>query len=380
MATPARVLVPGTPGPDLLVAHPQASLLRGEDGDDVLIDGPGSDSLHGGGGQNRLYGGPGSDYYSHSRYSGGRDEILDFDPSPAWVNVNLDTLIISESLEEFGPFERREDDLLIGLGGEAGVVTVKYFFLDPAFRIEVFRFGATTVTDEQMLRNFHIDPTMPLGRSADNPPAYTGGLIRLTGNERAERLVAADRPTYLLGRGGNDLLIGSRHGDVLNGGRSAPMFLGDNHWNRLYGGPGDDYYPVDSNVDFGDQQIYDYDPTPGNVDTLHIRGDVGGAAGIRMNGAVGGDLIIELYTEQRIVIDNYFLDRAFVVEKIRFDDGSVLEEAAIRLHLGLPPVAPTQASLSTPDHCCPSEAPAPEADGLLGLLLVVGALLGHAGG
>ncbi|HSX70000.1 MAG TPA: calcium-binding protein, partial [Pseudomonas sp.] len=239
----------------------------------------------------------------------------------------------------------------------------------------VFRFGATTITDEQVLRNFQIDPTMPLGRSADNPPSYTGDLIRLTGNEFANRLVAADRPTYLLGRGGNDLLIGSRHGDVLNGGSSEPMFLGDNHWNRLYGGPGDDYYQVDSAVDFGDHQIYDYDPTPGNVDTLQVRGDVGGAAGVYMNGAVGGDLIIELYNEQRIVIDNYFLDRAFVVEKIRFDDGSVLDEAAIRQRVGLPPpVSPPQASLNMPQPASVVEAP-PPGDSWLSLVLLAGAAL-----
>src|SRR6218665_3842895 len=174
MAVPSRVLVPGPPGNDLLVAHPEPSRLLGGDGDDVLIDGPGSDSLVGGAGHNRLYGGLGSDYYTYDPNAGGRDEILDFDPSPPWVNQNMDTLIIDESLESFGPFERYQDDLLIGLNGEPGVVVGRHFFLDPAFRIEVFRFGSTVVTDEQVLRNFHIDPLMALGRSADNPPTYTG--------------------------------------------------------------------------------------------------------------------------------------------------------------------------------------------------------------
>lgn len=376
MAVPPRVTVQGTSGDDLLVAPAEPSRLVGGAGDDILIDSAGSDALVGGAGHNRLYGGLGSDYYTYELGGAGRDEILDFDPSPSWINVNLDTLIISESLEEFGPFERRDDDLLIGLSGEPGVVTVKYFFLDPAFRIEIFRFGNTVVTDEQILRNFHIDPTMPIGRSADNPPTYSGDLIRLTGNEQANRLSAADRPTYLLGRGGNDLLIGSRQGDVLNGGSSKPMFLGDNHWNRLYGGPGNDYYQVESVVDFGDHQIYDYDPTPGNLDTLQIRGDVGGATGIHMSGVVGGDLIIELYTEQRIVIDNYFLDRAFVVEKIVFDDGSVLDEAAVRQRLGLPPPAAPQASLSTPANCCITDGAAQVGDTWLNLALLAGAALG----
>ncbi len=82
MAVPSRVLVPGTPGNDLLVAHPEPSRRLGGDGDDVLIDGPGSDSLVGGAGHNRLYGGLGSDYYTYDLNAGGRDEILDFDPSP----------------------------------------------------------------------------------------------------------------------------------------------------------------------------------------------------------------------------------------------------------------------------------------------------------
>lgn len=376
MTAPSRLLVQGTPGNDLLVAHPQPSRLLGDAGDDVLIDGPGSDSLIGGADHNRLYGGLGADYYTYDLNVAGRDEILDFDPTPG----NIDTLIIGESLEAFGPFERYQDDLLIGMNGESGVVIVRHFFLDPAFRIERFRFGATTVTDQQMLRNFHIDPEAPPGRTADDPPAYTGERIRLTGNEQAERLVAGDQATYLLGRGGNDLLIGSRHSDLLNGGGSVPMFLGDNHWNLLYGGPGDDYYQVDYSWEFGDQRIYDYDTTPGNLDTLHIRGEVEPAY-VRFSGGPPGDLILELDSEQRIVITNYFLNKAFVVEKIRFDDGTVLDEAAVRQRMGLPPAAPPpQASLSTPAHCCVGEPPVVEADGLLGLVLAAGALLGRAGG
>ena len=87
-----------------------------------------------------------------------------------------------------------------------------------------------------------------------------------------------------------------------------------------------------------------------------------------------------LDNEQRIVIDNYFLDRAFVVEKIRFDDGTVLDEAAVRQRMGLPAAASPQASLSTPGHCCPGAAPEPAADGLLGLALAAGAVLARAGG
>ena len=367
----SRVLVNGTPGDDLLIARPEPSRLLGGDGNDILLDGPGSDLLVGGGGNNRLHGGLGDDYYRYELYAGGLDLILDFDPTPG----NLDTLIISESLEEIGPFERYGDDLLIGLQGEPGVVTIRHFFLDAAFRIERFRFGAVTLTDQDVLRSFHIDPQMPTGRSADDPPSYTGERIRLTGRQHADRLVAGDQPTYLVGRGGNDLLIGSRYSDVLNGGDSVPMMLGDNQWNLLHGGPGNDHYVVAFTDSQARQRILDYDPTPGNLDTLHIRGPIT-AQDAYLSGSEGGHLSIELYDE-RIVIEHYFLDRAFVIERIRFDDGTVLDEAAVRQRLGLTPPRPAQAGSLEPE-ALPATPLADGSEGAWPLLL--GALLGQLGG
>lgn len=313
----SRLLINGTPGNDLLVARPEPSRLLGGDGNDVLIDGPGSDLLQGGAGNNRLYGGLGDDYYSYT-YPG-RDLILDFDPTPG----NVDTLIFDGvSLEEMGPFERYEDDLLIGILGEPGLVTIRHFFLDPAFRIERFRFGGFTVTDKEMLRNFHLDPDAPPGPVADVPPRYTGERIRLSGSDRSERLVAGDAATYITGRKGNDLLIGSRYSDVLAGGESFE-FLGSNVWNRLYGGPGGDYYHVDYSWEYGRQWIYDYDTTPGNIDTLHVRG--ARIENLSWVSRSQNSLYLELDSEQRVVIENYFLHPAFVIEKIRFDDGVLLE-------------------------------------------------------
>jgi len=366
----SRLLINGTPGDDLLVAQPVPSRLLGGEGNDILIDGPGSDLLEGGAGNDRLYGGVGDDYYRYDINAVSRDVILEFDPTPG----NIDTLIMAESLESFGPFERYQDDLLIGMSGEPGLITVRHFFLDSAFRIERFRFGAVTLSDEDVLRAFHIDPEMPTGRSADEPPVYTGERLRLTGKDKADRLVAGDQASYLLGRGGNDLLIGSRHSDVLDGGNSVDMMLGDNQWNRLYGGPGDDYYRVDYVGWQGNQRILDYDTTPGNLDTLHIRGDMQPQY-VRFYGSERGNLIMEL-DEQRIVIEHYFLDRAFVIEKIRFDDGSVLTEKEVRQRALQPSArAPQAQSLSpAPPPIAALESGQPE------LLLLVGPVLGRPGG
>lgn len=388
----SRLLINGTPGDDLLVAQPSPSRMLAGGGNDILLDGPGSDLLEGSGGINRLFGGLGNDYYRHDIYAEGRQLILDIDPTPG----NIDTLIVEESLEELGPFERYGDDLLIGLHSQPAVITVRQFFLDASFRIERFRFGATTLTDQDVLRAFLIDPQMPTGRSADDPPRQTGDRIRLTGGQAAERLVAADQASYILGRGGNDLLIGSRYSDLLNGGDSVPMMLGDNQWNRLYGGPGNDYYQVDYSGWQGNQRILDYDTTPGNLDTLHIRGPIAPQY-VRFYGGERGDLIMEL-DEQRIVVENYFLNRAFVIEKIRFDDGSVLNEAAIRRRLNLSPPASAQTGSvqtgsiqtgsiqtgSVPQHDGNwPEVAAPDlvaADTPLGLLMLGAALASRLGG
>ena len=380
MPATTRITLRGSATADVLSAKPEPSRLLGLGGNDILIDGPASDLLEGGPGLNRLHGGPGNDYYRYDLYGEGRDVILDIDPTPG----NIDTLIVAESLEEFGPFERYADDLLIGLHGQPGVITVRHFFLDQAFRIERFRFGATSLSDKDILRSFHIDPDLPTGPGADDPPSHTGERIRLTGRQAADRLVAGDAASYIQGRGGNDLLIGSRYSDVLNGGDSVPMMLGDNQWNRLYGGPGNDYYPVDYIGWQGNQRILDYDPTPGNLDTLHVRGAIEPQY-VRFYGSEHGDLVMEL-DEQRLVIENYFLNRAFVIEKIRFDDGSVLNEAAIRRRLNLSP-PPSAQTPSLQSHSLTSSPAMPDVatpgvlavDTPLSLLMLGAALVSQLG-
>lgn len=374
MADFSRVLVQGSNADDVLAARPEPSRLLGDYGDDVLIDSPGSDSLSGGAGRNRLFGGAGNDYYVYEPTLGGRDEILDIDVLEPPVGGQLDTLIIGEGFESFGPLERSRDDLLIGINGEPGAVVVKYFFRDPVFRIERFRFGSTVVSDDQVMRSFHLDPT----RAHASYGYYQTGDLAVFQTPWASRMVARDEATYLKGWRGDNILIGSRHADVLDGGFSEEYQFGEISWNQLYGGPGDDIYKVQLER-YGnrvDNQIYDYDPTPGNIDTLYFQGAFDPSL-MRFSKGPSDDLMVETGYGHRLVIINYFLDKSFKVEKIRFDDGTVLNEADVLQRMGLPvPVSP-QASLSTPIPLSTIERPEPAADGLLGLLLAAGAALTH---
>ncbi|WP_252271949.1 calcium-binding protein [Pseudomonas subflava] len=377
MADFSRVLVQGSNADDVLAARPEPSRLSGDYGNDVLIDSPGSDELNGGAGHNRLYGGAGNDYYVYEPTLGGRDEILDIDVLEPPGGGQLDTLIIGEGFESFGPLERSRDDLLIGINGEPGVVVVKYFFRDPVFRIERFRFGSTVVSDDQVMRSFHLDPTRAYAAS-DNFYYHTGDLVVLQ-SVWASRLVARDEATYLKGWRGDNILIGSRHGDVLDGGFSEYYHFGEISWNQLYGGPGDDIYKVQLEM-YGkpvNNQIYDYDPAPGNVDTLYFQGAFDPSL-MRFSKGPSDDLMVETGYGHRLVIINYFLDKSFKVEKIRFDDGTVLNETDVLQRMGLPvPVSP-QASLSTPIPLSTLERLEPSSDGLLSLVLAAGAALTHS--
>lgn len=374
MADFSRVLVQGSNADDVLAARPEPSRLLGDYGDDVLIDSPGSDSLSGGAGRNRLFGGAGNDYYVYEPTLGGRDEILDIDVLEPPGGGQLDTLIIGEGFESFGPLERSRDDLLIGINGEPGVVVVKYFFRDPVFRIERFRFGSTVVSDDQVMRSFHLDPT----RAHASYGYYQTGDLAVFQTAWASRMVARDEATYLKGWRGDNILIGSRHADVLDGGSSEEYQFGEISWNQLYGGPGDDIYKVQLEM-YGrrhDNQIYDYDPTPGNIDTLYFQGAFDPSL-VRFSRGPSDDLMVETDYGHRLVIINYFLDKAFKVEKIRFDDGTVLDETDVLQRMGLPvPVSP-QASLSTPIPLSTLERPEPSSDGLLNLVLAAGAALTH---
>jgi Ca2+-binding RTX toxin-like protein len=374
-----RELIQGTPGDDLLVSKPAPSRLVGGEGDDVLLAGPGSTSLNGGGGHNRLYGGPDVNYYVHHVENGGYDVIFNFGEPDDWED-GADSLIVNAELESIHPVERMGDDLWIGIDGEPGRIVVKDFFLHSNFQLIGFRFESRALDTEAVMERFLVSryglprvPTKPL------PIVYTGNLRRYDGTNGPDLLkVPGGRipAAHLSGHSGNDVLLGGPRSDLLNGGTSTPIFPGAANIDRLLGGLGDDYYQVDvvTGDDTSHQQIYDFDPTGPNLDTLHIRGAIG-VASVRFSGGPPGDLVLELPNEQRIVITNYFLHEFFLVEKIRFDDGTVLDEAGVRELMGLPARVAPQASVLTPPPSHLAEVPPLAGDGWLSLVLLAGAAL-----
>ncbi|WP_252271948.1 calcium-binding protein [Pseudomonas subflava] len=374
-----RELIQGTPGDDLLVSKPAPSRLVGGEGDDVLLAGPGSTSLDGGGGHNSLYGGPDVNYYVHHVENGGYDVIFNFGEPDSWEEVG-DTLIVNAERESIHPIERMGHDLMIGIDGEPGRIVLKDFFLHSDFQLARFRFGTRYWDSEHMLEERFLVSRygLPLAPPKPLPILYTGNLRRYDGTNgpdvlKVPRSVAA---AHLSGHSGNDVLLGGSGGDLLNGGVSTPIFPGAASVDRLLGGLGDDYYQVDvvTGEDTSHQQIYDFDPSGPNLDTLHIRGGIG-LASVRFNGGPPGDLVLELPNEQRIVITNYFLHESFLVEKIRFDDGTVLDEADVRELMGLPAREAPQVGLLTPAHSSVAEAQPPVSDGWLSLVLLAGAAL-----
>ena len=118
-----------------------------------------------------------------------------------------------------------------------------------------------------------------------------------------------DYDKVLIGSDGNDTLRGGNGDDILIGGR------GDD---RLEGGKGNDTY-VFSKGD-GQDTIYDYDLTPGNIDTIKFTDVLDGELTFHR---VSNNLVIRYGENDSITILNHYSGTAYQIEQVEFADGAI---------------------------------------------------------
>lgn len=164
-----RDTVLGGAGHDHLDGGAGNDVLHGGEGHDVLLGGSGDDLLAGGEGNDRLAGGLGDDLYV---YELGGHELIE-------ETGGADTLRLGEGiLPEGVRLERRREDLVLELKGDAGSLTVKDWFASEAARIETIEFAEGTSWNGDEIRSRlarqkprkrghgepHHDPGHPHGR------------------------------------------------------------------------------------------------------------------------------------------------------------------------------------------------------------------------
>ncbi len=295
----------GTAGADVLQGNAEANYLEGLDGNDTLLGGAGDDVLDGGAGNDVLYGGSsgyasnagaGNDTYLFGRGSG-QDTIHDYDTTAG----NIDTIrLVGLNLSDV-TLKRDGNDFLISVKGTSDVLRVADWGLGSAYRIERLQFADGSVLE---------------GTALVAPFLGTAGNDTLTGTADADLLMGLEGNDVLFGGAGDDLLDGGAGNDTLYGGASGYTATA---------GAGNDTYLFGRG--YGQDTIYDYDTTAGNIDTIRLLGLNQSDVTLKRDGK---DFLITVNgTSDVLRVADWSLGAAARIERLQFADGSVLEGAAL---------------------------------------------------
>ncbi|MGH9894286.1 MAG: calcium-binding protein, partial [bacterium] len=225
-------IVDGGAGNDRLEGGNGDDALAGGAGDDMLIGGEGTDLLHGESANDTLDGGAGNDIYRFGRGSG-LDTVRDADSTAGNVDViRLDADILPPDVR----VSRDQWNLYLTINGTDDKLILEDWFQDDASKVEHVEFADGTVWDVAALLTKASTPT-----------------------EDSDYLAGTSSADTLLGLGGDDQLYGDAGNDILGGGAGT---------DTLYGGSGNDVYLFGRGD--GQDLIYDYDATPGNIDTVRL--------------------------------------------------------------------------------------------------------------
>ncbi|MDD2362203.1 MAG: calcium-binding protein, partial [Oscillospiraceae bacterium] len=243
-------------------------------------DAPYNEILDGKGGNDTLKGYMGNDTYIFG-IGYGVDTIKDEDITAG----NIDTIRFGDGIDPSDiTINRVGSNMEITVAGQTDKLIIQSFFSyeDNSFKIERFEFSDSTVWDAETIR------MQPIYRTG------TAGSERISGNDSNVYNEIFD------GKGGDDILKGST---------------------------GNDTYIF--NLGYGTNTIYDIDATTGNIDTIRF-GEGISAADIRIN-QVGSDMEITINGQSdKLIIDDYFYNDSYKVERFEFSDGTVWDANTIK--------------------------------------------------
>ncbi|MEW6740894.1 MAG: calcium-binding protein [Nitrospirota bacterium] len=365
----------GNAGDDKLFGEAGNDTLQGGEGDDTLYGHEGDDIINGGAGNDQLYGGLGNDTYIFSRGSG-QDTIIDTDTTAG----NTDTILIADDILPADILtQRRFDDLVLSINGTADCLIVKDWFLNDTNtnQVERIQFADGTIWDVPAIKKLVLQGTEGndtlIGYNTGDVIQGFGGNDNLYGQQSDDTLEGGAGNDYLYGEAGNDILRGGEGSDILIGGLgddisdggSGDDYIYDEAGNdmlrggegndilysgegndmldggagndSLYGGAGNDTYIFGRGS--GQDIVWDYDATTGNIDTVLIDGSIQ-PSDISLTRS-GDHLVLSIKgTTDSLTVKDWFNNESPVnqVERIQFADGTMWDVNTIKQIV--PPVAP----------------------------------------
>jgi Ca2+-binding RTX toxin-like protein len=301
-----NALMMGTDGNDNMTGSSEADVMQGLSGNDVLQAGAGDDTLDGGAGDDVLYGGisgytvaagAGSDTYLFGVGSG-NDEIYDYDATEG----NVDTVRLTGLNAGDVTIGRDATTLSITINATGETLRVRDWGAGWEFRIERVVFADGSVLEGEALAN-----TPFLGSAGNDNMTGTSGNDAFSG------------------LGGNDVLLGGAGDDILDGGAGDDALYGGYSGYFAGAGAGNDTYVFGKG--YGNDVIYDFDATSGNIDTIRLK-DLNAADVTLRRDAATFYLTINA-TGETLRVADWGGGSAFRIERVLFADGSVLAGAAL---------------------------------------------------
>jgi len=335
----------GLPGDDVIDALGGKDTVLGMDGDDTLRGGEGNDRLQGGAGNDTLVGeagkdtlegGSGNDTYVFGRGSG-QDIIYDFDKTPG----NLDTIRLAEDVApEDITFRRNGDNLELSIDGTTDKITVQNWFWKDStmYQVEQIQFADGATLDSEAIKLLVLQGTP----GDDKLIGYSSSDL-IQGLDGNDEIHGYDGGDGLEGGAGNDQLYGEAGDDVLRGGEGNDSLHGDAGNDFLDGGPGTDYLHGNLGNDTylfgrgsGQDAIYDFDPTPGNLDVIRLADDIT-PDDIALNRRRDNLELCIIGTPDKMTVGIWFWNDSPEnrVERIEFADGTAWDVDTIKSMIGL---------------------------------------------
>ncbi|MGH8618703.1 MAG: putative Ig domain-containing protein [Burkholderiales bacterium] len=328
-----RDTVYGFGGDDSLAGGAGSDLLLGGAGDDVLLGGADADSLLGDAGADTLDGGAEGDYLQggagHDVYLLRRGEGGDTLSQYGALASDADVVRFVDAASTELALERNYHDLSLQLDGQTFTLSGIYDLAVTGGLHFEFQDAVVWTLAEATARATFIEPP---GHAFYGTPEDDS----IVGGEGADTIELYEKNDYgygglgadlLLGGPGSDRLYGEGGDDTLDGGEYGAEFGVAR--DVLEGGTGNDTYIMRPSTD--EDTIVEYDATAGNIDTLAITGGVLPAETFLRRD--GNDLVVALYhpvsPTGTVTLFNWWLDEAYQVERISFDDGTVWDTAAI---------------------------------------------------
>ncbi|MEA5391908.1 calcium-binding protein, partial [Cyanobium gracile UHCC 0139] len=233
--------------------------------------------------------------------------------------------------QDVSSVERHDNHLSLRYSG-GGKLTVENYFVSEPYRIEAFEFSNGVVWDERQIRGRVVVGGATSG--SDTLGGYNDMVNRIKGLDGHDLLHGGVLNDVLIGGNGNDALYGGDGDDILDGGAGHDALFGGPGRDRLVsgtgsdslnGGVGDDTYVIARSG--STKTIADFDQNPLNRDIVTFSN----LKSTELYSVRRQDMHLEMKfsTKDQLVVANYFLSPANLIESFRFSNGVTFAESDI---------------------------------------------------